>query len=127
MPKQGEPVGETRQPVWGDRWGLAQKNPNKLGNPESQTCLGMFEAVGLDQIQRPGSVSRLKAPVHVQLAIDALVVRANGADGDKEPICDLGCGQGGGQKAQHVQLALGERLHERLGQSQGFGAQEGRL
>ncbi len=74
----------------------------------------MSGAGQLYQLQLFGPFDRVQSPVNVQLAIDALGVRANGADGNGQFSGNVASRQAGRQKPQHLQLALAEGVNQRL-------------
>src|SRR5215204_6309861 len=66
----------------------------------------------LDQIQIPGAGYSLGAAAHPQLAVEVVDVRLDRTQRDEEATCDLPVGLASGDKPEHLQLALAQRLRE---------------
>ena len=66
------------------------------------------------QAQHARPLDRLDPAMHAELAVDVLDVGAGGTHADDQLAGDLGTLQPGRQQAQHLQLALTQRLNEIL-------------
>ena len=64
------------------------------------------------QSQTPCPTNGIRPSVDAQFAVDVLDVESNRVCGDTEFLSDLSARQVRGQKPQHLQLALAERLDE---------------
>ena len=72
------------------------------------------ELSGGQQAERAGARDRLDAIADAELAVDALDVRAHSADGDDQLGGDLLVAVPGGEQAEDVELAGGQRLGGRM-------------
>src|SRR5829696_10198586 len=66
----------------------------------------------LDQIQLYGAGYSLGTATRPQLAVEVVDVRLDRTQRDEEATCDLPVGLASGDKPEHLQLALAQRLRE---------------
>ena len=62
-----------------------------------------------------GTCHRLGAALHLELTVDSIDIRFDGAQCQDEPGCDLTIGEASRNEAQYFQFALGQRVEQRLG------------
>src|ERR671911_1902480 len=82
------------------------------GNPRPTVMAVREPRRLLDQIQIPGAGYSLGAATRLQLAVEVVDVGLDRTQRDEEATCDLPVGLAGGDKPEHLQLALAQRLRE---------------
>src|SRR5438105_793834 len=60
---------------------------------------------------------RLGAALHLELTVDGIDIRFDGAQCQDESGCNLTIGEASRNKAEYFQFALGQRVEQRLGRS----------
>ncbi len=73
----------------------------------------------LDQTQLTGTGNGFRAPLDLELVEDVAIVPFDRVQRQEQPLPDLVVRQPLGNKPQHLQLALAQRLDQRLGSERG--------
>jgi hypothetical protein len=68
-------------------------------------------------VECSGACHRLGAALHLELTVDGIDIRFDGAQCQDESGCDLTIGEASRNETQYFQFALGQRVEQRLGRS----------
>src|SRR5207248_11607755 len=70
-----------------------------------------------EQVECSGACHRLGAALHLELTVDGIDIRFDGAQCQDESGCNLTIGEASRKEAEYFQFALGQRVEQRLGRS----------
>src|SRR6266567_5927204 len=70
-----------------------------------------------EQVECSGACHRLGAALHLELTVDGIDIRFDGAQCQDESGCNLTIGEASRNEAEYFQFALGQRVEQRLGSS----------
>src|SRR5437762_5383633 len=68
-----------------------------------------------EQVECSGACHRLGAALHLELTVDGIDIRCDGAQCQDESGCNRTIGEASRNEAQYFQFALGQRVEQRLG------------
>ena len=68
-----------------------------------------------EQVKCSGACHRLGAALHLELTVDGIDIRFDGAQCQDESGCNRTIGEASRNEAQYFQFALGQRVEQRLG------------
>src|SRR6266566_2510679 len=98
------------------------KGGNGGGSFSGQVTRGWMQAASGrwllgEQVECSGACHRLGAALHLELTVDGIDIRFDGAQCQDEPGCNRAIGEARRNEAQYFQFALGQRFEQRLGRS----------
>src|SRR5438270_12410432 len=70
-----------------------------------------------EQVECSGACHRLGAALHLELTVDGIDIRFDGAQCQNEPGGNITIGEASRNEAEYFQFALGQRVEQRLGSS----------
>src|SRR6266516_1162398 len=96
-------------------------HPSKVGNGGWKFFRAGDEGVGAgrwllgEQVECSGACHRLGAALHLELTVDGIDIRFDGAQSQDESGCNRTIGEASRKEAEYFQFALGQRVEQRLG------------